>query len=538
MRHLYIWQLFFISLIINDLAAQDFTSSHLPIVVLETEEDEIWDEPKQFGFMGIIDNGAGQINEIGDEFNAYDGFIGIETRGNSTQGFEKKTYTVELWDENENEISEPLLGMGKEEDWILHAMVIDKTQLRIPMSFYLSQRMGYYAANWRFVEVVWNDEYQGLYILTEKIKRDDDRVDIAKLDEDDLAGDSLTGGYILRLDWLDDVEGFESEYESQGEIPLTFQWYYPKANKIQPQQANYIENWMNSFENAVFSPDFTNTQGIRYNEYIDLNSFCDFLLVNEFSKNADGYKLSTYMHKQRDSEGGKLVAGPIWDFDQTYGMSLVCSNHIPEGWTYLQNQDGCEDLESMPMWWQAMMEDTLFTNHLACRWEQFRESFLHQDSVFQWMDNHVDYLGEAIDRNFERWDFIGEYIWIEPEPLPESYEEEIEVMKNWISNRLTWMDAHMPGNCENDVVSSNAIPPKTLEITPNPAQNEVFVKAHLGDILTLYTLDGKPLYEIMVCRAQERIDLSDLASGVYLISVLGDNTRLTKRVVVYEHPTP
>ena len=88
--------------------------------------------------------------------------------------------------------------MGKEEDWILHAMVIDKSQVRIPFSFYVFQRMGHYASNWRYVELIIDNDYRGLYILCEKIKRDDDRVDIAKLDEDDIYGDSLTGGYILR----------------------------------------------------------------------------------------------------------------------------------------------------------------------------------------------------------------------------------------------------------------------------------------------------------------------------------------------------
>ena len=106
---------------------------------------------------------------------------------------------------------------------------------------------------------------------------------------------------------------------------------------------------MASFEDAVFSPSYSNTSGIRYTEYIDINSFTDFLLINELSKNSDGYKLSSYLYKDKDSKGGKLVAGPIWDFDQTYGVSEVCSNYDYTGWTYMQSQNDCEDLESMPM---------------------------------------------------------------------------------------------------------------------------------------------------------------------------------------------
>ena len=272
-------------------------------------------------------------------------------------------------------------------------------------------------------------------------------MDIAKLEEDDISGDELTGGYILRIDWLGDP-GFESNYDSQEGTPMFFQWFYPKADDIQDEQANYIEEWMANFEEAVFSPNYYNSLGNRYDEYIDLDSFTDFLLINELSKNSDGYKLSTYMHKERDSDGGKLNAGPIWDFDQTYGVSLVCSNYDYSGWTYLQNQNDCEDLMSMPMWWQQMMEDDLFTNHLNCRWNQMRSTFLHEDSIFHWIDDNEEIISNAIERNYERWDdFIGEYIWIEPEPVPESYDEEISTMKNWISNRLVWMDMEMPGDC-------------------------------------------------------------------------------------------
>ena len=325
------------------LSSQILTESNLPIIIINTNDVEIPDEPRIPATMGIIDNEADATNFIWDDFNHYDGHVGIETRGNSTQGFEKKTYRIELWDEEENDISESLLGMPEEEDWILHAMVIDKTQLRIPMSFYLFQRMGHYSSNWRFVELVINDDYQGLYILCENIKRDNNRVDIAKLEENDISGNELTGGYILRIDWLGDP-GFESNYDSQEGTPMFFQWFYPKADDIQDEQANYIEEWMANFEEAVFSPNYYNSLGNRYNEYIDLDSFTDFLLINELSKNSDGYKLSTYTHKERDSEGGKLNAGPIWDFDQTYGVSLVCSNYDYSGWTYLQNQNDCEDL--------------------------------------------------------------------------------------------------------------------------------------------------------------------------------------------------
>tara|TARA_B100000989_G_scaffold43547_1_gene27737 strand:+ start:459 stop:1973 length:1515 start_codon:yes stop_codon:yes gene_type:complete len=469
--HNYIYLLLLPILILkfNIANCQILTSSNLPIVIINTGGVSIADEPKIPAGFKIINNSTGLMNNINDFPNHYDGFCGIETRGNSTQDFQKKTYSIELWNSDYEDTSSSLLGMGKEEDWILHAMVIDKSQVRIPFSFYVFQRMGHYASNWRYVELIINNDYKGLYILCEKIKRDDDRVDIAKLDEDDIYGDSLTGGYILRLDWLGYYsQGFSSNYNSQsGYHPLFYQWYYPKAENIQQEQEDYIADWFSYFESAVFSNDYHNNLGIRYTDYINLNSFVDFLIINEMSKNSDGYKLSSYLHKNRDKNGGKLNMGPIWDFDQTYGVSEVCSNYDPTGWTYLQNQPDCEDLMSMPMWWQSMMQDTIFQNRLKCRWQSHRTTFLHEDSIFNWINLDTALISDAKNRNFTRWPHIGQQIWIEPYPIPQSYSEEITVLKQWISNRLDWLDLNFPGNCDNDItiIKEQAVKKELSKVT-------------------------------------------------------------------------
>jgi len=507
------------------------STTKLPIVKIYTEDD-IPDEPKIFGTIGIIYDTTGGVNSINDPLNYYSSKLGIETRGNSTQGFDKKTYSIELRTAANEDTSVNLFGMGGEEDWILHAMVIDKSQLRIPMSFYLAQRMGQYASEFKYVELILNGDYRGTYILVEKIKRDDGRVDIAKLDSDDLAGDSVTGGYILRMDWLDNPVGFESNYNSQGGIPMFYQWYYPKAEKIKPQQATYIQNWMASFEEALFADNYTNSQGVRYTDYIDVNSFTDFLLINEFSKNSDGYKLSSYVHKDKDSKGGKLVAGPIWDFDQTYGVSLVCSNNIPTGWTYLQNQD-CWDLESMPMWWQNMMEDPVFQNRLKCRWTEFRQSFMHTDSIVNWIIQDTTFLSNALQRNFDKWDyFIGESIWIEPEPIPQSYEEEISVMISWISARLNWMDANMPGDCSQDDLSAPILGPADLvKIYPNPTKEKLYIKCPKKSRIQILDLHGKMHVEVISTNGFTMLSLNKLSSGAYFVTVENDQARFTQKII-------
>ena len=505
--------------------AQILTNSNLPIVKINTNGNTIVDEPKVEVSFQIINNGTGLMNNINDFPNAYDGYCGIEFRGNSTQGFEKKTYSIELHTNLGVDTSASLLGMGAEEDWILHAMVIDKSQIRIPMSFYMSQQMGHYASNWRYVEVVLDGDYRGVYILVEKIKRDKNRVDIAKLDADDLAGDSLTGGYILRIDWLDAPQGFSSNYTSQSGDPMFFQWYYPKASKIKPQQAGYIEDWMDSFEEALYANNYSNSQGKRYTELIEVNSFTDFLIMNELSKNSDGYKLSSYVHKNKFSKGGKLVAGPIWDFDQTYGVSEVCSNDDYTGWTYLQNQNDCEDLESMPMWWQTMMGDDIFKNRLKCRWELLRQGVLHKDSINLWIDNQTNNISDAIGRNFIKWDnFIGQSIWIEPSPIPQSYAEEISTMKDWISNRIDWIDANLPGNCSQDTpveITENRI--NNIEIFPNPANNLLWITTEDFSQLSIYSIQGKLVESHAIIRGNQLISVASFTPGYYLFEFKSDS---------------
>lgn len=516
------------------VSAQILRESNLPIIVIDTNEEEIPDEPKIVGTIGIINKEDGQLNRLSDPFDYYSGQIGIETRGNSTQGFEKVSYSVELRTAADQDTSVNLFDMGKEEDWILHAMFIDKTQLRIPYSFYLFQQMGHYASEWQYVELVINGDYRGLYLFCEKIKRDDDRVDIAKLGREDVSGDAVTGGYILRIDWLDNYEGFESAFPSQGSDAMTYQWYYPKANNIGAAQAEYIEDWMYRFESAVFADDYKNDQGERYTDLIDVTSFTDFLLINELSKNADGYKLSSFIHKDADSRGGKLAAGPIWDFDQTYGSSLVCSNHLPFGWTFLQNQEGCEDLESMPMWWQRMMEDTIFTNHLACRWETFRQSFLDEDAINDWIVNDTTLISAAIDRNYQRWDeVIGEYIWIEPEPLPQTYAEEIEVMQSWIARRLIWLDANMPGNCAFDIISNVEEERELVDaLYPNPTSTQVNVRSREKVNICLLDMLGRIQYCSPVARFSHEVDINGLPPGQYLMMINNQDRSTVKRLLI------
>jgi hypothetical protein len=156
---------------VPDWFVEPFTSSNLPVLVIDTQGEEIPDEPKIDGQLGIIDNGAGQLNALGDPFNGYNGQIGIELRGSSSLFFDKKGYSVETRLSNGDNNNVPLLGMPQENDWILHGPYSDKSLMRNVLSFHIGRSMGQYAPRTRWCELVINGEYQGVYVLMEKIKR-------------------------------------------------------------------------------------------------------------------------------------------------------------------------------------------------------------------------------------------------------------------------------------------------------------------------------------------------------------------------------
>ena len=419
-----------------------FTTSNLPIVVINTNGQTIVDDPRIVCDMGIIDNGFGNINSVNDAFNDYNGKISIEYRGSSSQSFPKKPYALETQDSVGNNNNVSLLGMPVENDWILYAPYSDKSLMRNFLTFDLGRKMGSYSPRTVYCELIINGDYKGIYILMEKIKRDNDRVDIAKLDSNDVAGDSLTGGYIIKVDKYTGTGGLDwlSDFPNIGGNNLYIQYHYPQASALQPQQMDYIEHFMDSFEYALAGPNFTDSL-IGYSKYIDVNSFVDLYIINELSKNIDGYRLSTYMYKDRDDNGGKLTMGPFWDYNLAFGNADYCDGGITSGW---EVNTGCGD--NNPFWFERLLDDTIYQNKLKCRWEYLRDRSFHQDSLFNFIDSMALYLNDSQQRNFQQWPTLGTYVWPNYY-VGSTYQDELNFFKTWIGDRLVWIDNNISGNC-------------------------------------------------------------------------------------------
>ena len=420
----------------NEKIAVDvnYRESNLPIIAINTYGEEIPDEPRIDAYMGIIDNGN-VVNKIDDVFNDYDGKITIEKRGNSSQDQEKPPYRFETVDGNGENNNVQLLGLPEENDWILYAPWSDKSLIRNVLIYSLSNEMGRYAPRSKFVELYLNDEYRGVYVLMEKIKRDKNRVPISSLDPNENSGDDLTGGYILKFDWAetgDNNGGFNSLVDD-----MRYNYHYPKPDEISSQQENYIQSFINEFESVMNSNNYNTDDG--YSQLIDVSSFIDFIILQEISRNVDAYGLSTYIYKDKESINNKLIAGPIWDFNHGFGNCDYFKAWQTDGWNIGYIYD---DMDQRAFWWLKLWNDESFISMVKDRYKDLRGSVLSTNNINSKIDEYVSLLGNSVDKNFTKWPILGEYIWPNYEVF-ESHEEEIIYLKSWINNRLSWMDSEL-----------------------------------------------------------------------------------------------
>ena len=490
--------------------------SPLPMITINTFGANIPDEPSIPGEMGIIWNGVGNLNSIFDFPSEYFGNISIERRGQSSLDFPKSNYAIELKDAAGNDMDSSFLDFPKEEDWILHGPYSDKTLLRNVLAMHLAEGMNQYSSRTRLVELIVNSQYAGIYILMEKIKQDDNRVDIANLKMEDLEGDDLTGGYVFKIDkgaadWFSQYNMFANNQK------LSFQYVSPNRSNIMPAQEQYIKRYVDSMENAILNPTI-GYGGKKYDEYLDINSFVDHFLINELARDVDAYRISSYLYKDKNSKGGLVHAGPIWDYNLAFGNAYYCQGESTSGWIY---EVHCGN--GNPFWWKTFMEDPLFRNKAKCRWQELRNDPWSNESILAFIDDKTLEITASVDRNFERWPILDQDIWPNV-VVTGSYTGEINYMKGYIEDRLVWMDANMIGECI-DVgnTDENSIP---LAIYPNPVRDLLYLdmKEELKSkaIAIIYNSIGQ---EVLRSDLEQKVgqivlDVQSLASGqVYFLQI-------------------
>ncbi len=443
------------------------TDSNLPIMIITTDLDpetnspiEIPDEPKVLGTMKLIFRPDGTRNYLtditNDSFLNYNGRIGIELRGSSSQVLEKKPYgftTLLADDDSNNNVS--LLGFPSENDWVLNSLAYDPSMIRDYLSYQLASNMGNYAPRVKYIEVIVNDDYKGVYILTEKIKRDSDRVNLKKIKDSDNSLPEVTGGYIIKADKTTGGDEVAWTMVGSGGGSTNFLYHYPKTENISSQQTDYIKNVFTDLETNSENNSIAN----GYPSIIDVPSFVDYMIMAEIASNPDSYQFSTFFHKDR---GGKLRAGPVWDYNLSYGNDLFVFDFDRSFYDLWQFEFG----NSGAKFWKDLFSNDTFNCYLAKRWFELTTTNqpLNFSTITSLIDEFVSLLSESQVRELQRWP--SQEGW----PTVADQTENIAAMKIWIQNRIDWIDSNIGSfsNCLNVSVPDLVI----SKIHYNPQDDE------------------------------------------------------------------
>jgi len=411
----------------------DFTDSNLPIIIIKTD-GAISNGEKSTASMKVINNKV-KRNAVKDKATDYDGQIGIKLRGNSSLSFEQKSFTIETRNSNGTNLNVSLFGMPAENDWVLVAPYNDISMIRNVIAYRMWENMGHWGPRTQMVEVIMNGEYIGVYVFTEKIKKDKNRLDIATIDEYDNSGRELTGGYILRVDAYDQNDltftskvpgvvkmqggagamggfggfgggfggfggagGSASAFGGMNQVVWTIRT--PDKETITDEQVKYIENYIHETEAAIMGDDFKDPNK-GYAKYISVSSFVDYLIHTEVSLNADGLKRSAYFYKTKQKEdgtGGKLHAGSVWDYNLAYGNCNFCNADDVTAWVY----EGGET-NPTPAMWKRLMEDPVFVQKVKDRYKELRSGLLSDKSMNEFIDYYAKLLNESQSRQYSKY---------------------------------------------------------------------------------------------------------------------------------------
>lgn len=476
--------------------------------------------------------------------------MGIKRRGSSTLNDPKGNYRIEFWrDDSEEDRGVNLLGLSDHDEWILFAPYrFDRSLLRIPFIHGLSNDIGTYASRSRFVEVYLNTDgevttgdYQGVYVLQERISRDGERVDVEPLDPWDLAGSAVTGGYILSIDRLDPGDrGFRSALghpfdPPNGSPQPWFTYVYPKEQNILPAQAAYIRGYIDDLEAALYGPDFRDPE-LGYRVWLDVPQSIDHHLLTTFTKDPDGLRLSTYLHKPRN---GKLAFGPIWDFDRTMGNDSDGRSADPQGWNPAPERAEFFDYD----YWGRLFDDPDFFQEWIDRWQEVRRGPFANQALLERLDDLAAEVSEAQVRNAARW----------PEVAPNGgafsslggWPGEVEHLKEWVKRRAEWIDTQFvspPQLQESSLVMrgesvSMSAPEGTLYFTVDGSDPRLpggavspLARASFGD----FTVNETTMVTV---RARRNGEWSGSRASTYVVGVPASASNLVVSEIMY-HPGP
>ena len=497
-----------------DSTARDF-NSNLPMLILNTAGRAIQANiapgaARVAGSLVLINTNATGRCSLRDTPD-FQGLAGFEIFGQTSSGFVKKQYNVELQDELGNDLAIPLLGMPAEADWKLRNPYSDKCMMNDFLGYEVFEKMGHYSCRRRFVEVfvastggrlTYPRDYSGILVLFEKIERGKDRVDIAELTSSMTNEPNISGGYI-----------FKKDKDSTGDLNFTnaawggftgqaLKIHEPKARDITPTQLAWLTNYLYQFERSLYAANWLTATGTNhYSYYIDTDSFADFHWIVEFTKQIDGYRLSNYLQKDRN---GKVKMEPIWDWNLSFGNANYADGGHVSAWYYPLIS------ENQHIWLRRLITGTTsatstagdpdFNQKIADRWSLLRTNVLNGTNLNARIDEIAAALSEAAGRDFAKFPRLyptasvstgGEalgYVWPNPNGAaggwdvdyvhPTNYDGIIAEMKKWVLGRYLWVDSQFAAVPAFSRADGPVAPGSALNLT-GPAGGTIY-----------YTLNG------------------------------------------------
>ena len=443
--------------------------TNLPIVFINTNTDGttpqvIHKDYRIAARMKVISNANG-INygdtiEHPDQTVDYEGWIGIKYRGNSSFDASPKKplgfRTYKTKDINDAKQKVAIMGMPKDNNWVLLAPYNDRSMIRDALMFQLARPYFEYVPRVRHCEVILDGCYYGVYIMTEKPTKGKGRLN---LDDPGTEGDELTGGYQLEIDRNDEEHWYTSKHyaiDKEGNqydayYKIHFLYKHPEYDEMMPdypQQLEYIHNQIDLMEDALAGDNFKDPVD-GYRKYLNPISFIDQQLSQEFANNVDGYRLSTNIYKHRDSVD-PLFKTTLWDFNIAFGNADYCNAYLTDFWVYQNTYfTSTNAYQKVPFWWMRLMQDPEYVYQLKERWAEYRLGAFSDEHIVTVIDSLVNQLeiGGAIARNYQAWPVWNRYVW----PVPNyqtvnTYEKEIAALKEWIKKRVKWMDEQLDFN--------------------------------------------------------------------------------------------
>ncbi|MCG5443120.1 CotH kinase family protein [Micromonospora sp. NIE79] len=364
---------------------------------------------------------------------------GFRLRGNSSATFEKTPFRVEFWDNENDDADHPVLGMPADSDWVLRGPFPDKALIREALVYDLGREMGLPAPRYAFAEFYLNTDaapvgagdYMGVYMFMETIKNSKDRLDLKQLDSDDVTLPKIQGGYIWKFEWM---AAEEPTLPCTG--PAATCWNYLEVadpSPLQPQQREWLRGHLQEFNDVLHSSNFADpTTG--YRKYIDVDSFIDLMTVNELSREMDAYVRSSHFYKDRDS---KIFAGPLWDFDLSFGVGGFFANDQVSGWQHQQTRQ-----PSANDWFAQLLRDPAFVNQARSRWQTLRRGLLSDAALQTRVNALATPLTNAAQRNFQRWPILtAPTVSFFRTPTSPTWQGQVQVMRDWMLRRAAWLDS-------------------------------------------------------------------------------------------------